>query len=198
MHWYEEEVRHLESLPKEKSGYGRKVVFYGSSSIRLWNTLQEDFPFIQTVNLGFGGSTLAAGSWFFNRLVLPHSPGAVVLYSGDNDLGDGRHPEEVFLFFQTLHAKIRRYFGAIPFTFISIKPSIARWNLIEQIKYTNQLIRQELATSENNHYVDIFSPMLDGNSYPRRDLLTEDGLHLSEAGYQVWKDALLTYHSTIF
>src|SRR5208337_3077981 len=36
------------------------VAFYGSSSIRLWETLQEDFPGIGVVNLGFGGSSLAA------------------------------------------------------------------------------------------------------------------------------------------
>jgi len=43
MEWYEEEVEHLE---KEglKAGYDSEIIFYGSSSIRLWKTLSNDFP----------------------------------------------------------------------------------------------------------------------------------------------------------
>ncbi len=188
----------MEGLPNTKTNYNRKVVFYGSSSIRLWETLPHDFPQIQAVNLGFGGSTLAACSWFFERVVLPQQPEALILYAGDNDLGDGRHPEEVLLFFQTIHSKLRRNCGSIPFSFISIKPSPARWNIVEQIRYTNQLIRQELAQGENNHYIDIFHPMLSGSNSPRRELYTEDGLHLSLAGYQVWREELVIRQGTIF
>ncbi len=52
------------------------------------------------INLGFGGSTLAACAWFFDPIVAPVShPQTLILYAGDNDLGDGRHPEEVLFFF---------------------------------------------------------------------------------------------------
>lgn len=71
------------------------IAFYGSSSIRLWATLASDFPGLSVVNLGFGGATLAACVYFFERLVLPCSPASLVLYAGDNDLGDGRRPEDV-------------------------------------------------------------------------------------------------------
>ena len=45
-------------------------MFYGSSSIRLWDTLAEDID-PGVVNLGFGGSTLQACDYFFERLVRP-------------------------------------------------------------------------------------------------------------------------------
>src|SRR5579859_3047551 len=35
------------------------IVFVGSSSIRFWSSLKEDFPGLPVVNRGFGGSELA-------------------------------------------------------------------------------------------------------------------------------------------
>ena len=62
MIWYENEVQRLE---KERAAltYEPKLLFYGSSSIRLWDSLNDDFADYQPVNLGFGGSTLAASDW---------------------------------------------------------------------------------------------------------------------------------------
>ena len=82
----------FESLSALVSGVSRETrppVFYGSSSIRLWITLAEDFD-PRVLNLGFGGSTLEACDYFFSRLVMPVSPRSLLLYAGDNDLGDGR------------------------------------------------------------------------------------------------------------
>ena len=36
------------------------MLFYGRSSIRLWTTLEQDFPGLPVVNRSFGGSTMAA------------------------------------------------------------------------------------------------------------------------------------------
>ncbi|MES1160748.1 MAG: GDSL family lipase, partial [Bacteroidota bacterium] len=143
MQWYENEVQRLE---KETASleYDPKMVFYGSSSIRLWDNLYQDFSDYQPVNLGFGGSTLAACVWFFDRLLTPYHPKSIIVYAGDNDLGDGRHPEEVFIFFRQLVASTRQRFGSIPLAFISIKPSITRWNIVDSIRYTNKIIEDEI------------------------------------------------------
>jgi lysophospholipase L1-like esterase len=198
MYWFEEEVRQLENGKPAVPYYRRKVVFYGSSSIRLWEDLPVQFPDKPFLNLGFGGSTLAACAWYFERLVLPHRPDSIVLYAGDNDLGDGRHPEEVLLYFQALTRKIIQYLGQVHFSFISIKPSLARWHLIEQIRYTNQIIRADMQQFPHWHYVDIFHPMLDSSGRPPADLFTDDGLHLSARGYQVWAAALREHQHYIF
>ena len=107
MVWYEDEVRLLEARTRTIDPTTDRVVFYGSSSIRLWTTLAKDFPQVNSLNLGFGGSTLAACAWFFDRLVVPADPKSIVFYAGDNDLGDGRHPEEVCLFFCALAEQMR-------------------------------------------------------------------------------------------
>ncbi|HEY8969538.1 MAG TPA: GDSL-type esterase/lipase family protein [Puia sp.] len=197
MIWYEHEVQRLEQ-ERDSLEYEPKTIFYGSSSIRLWETLYEDFSEYQPVNLGFGGSTLAACVWFFDRLLKHYRPDSIIVYAGDNDLGDGRHPEEVFIFFQQLVAHVRRHFGDIPLAFISIKPSITRWNIVDSIRYTNTLIQKDILRQGNHlHYIDVYHKMTDNAGYPKREFLDPDGLHISAKGYALWKDIIRQQLSTI-
>jgi lysophospholipase L1-like esterase len=186
MYWYEDEVKRLEKNGL-KDGYGAETIFYGSSSIRMWTSLDADFEELKPVNLGFGGSTLAGCVWFFERIMCNYNPKKIVIYAGDNDLGDGRHPEEVFIFFQQLAVKVAHRFGDIPCYFISLKPSIARWNVADQFKYTNNLIENEIIKQNGNwQFIDIFKKMLDANGYPQKALYAADALHLSPQGYELW------------
>lgn len=199
MYWYESEVKHLEQHHACHPPRPGSVAFYGSSSIRLWTTLAEDFSGLPVVNLGFGGSTMAACSWFFTRLVPPVQPAALVLYAGDNDLGDGQPVTEILRQFHYLRAQVDEHLGLIPFAFISIKPSPARWHLRRQIWQINEAIANELSPRPYGIFIDVYSQMLDGDS-PKADLFAVDGLHLSAAGYRLWtkilwekKDALFNY-----
>lgn len=193
MYWYEDEVKRLE---KERLTTGRDpdIIFYGSSSIRMWDTLGSDFKNLTVVNLGFGGSTLAACVWFFERIMMYYKPKAIVVYAGDNDLGDGRHPEEIFIFFQQLMVKIAGRFGEIPCYFVSLKPSLSRWHMADQFMYTNNLIESEIIKLSNNwRFIDVFKKMLNKAGYPEPSYFMEDKLHLSESGYQLWSDIINSF-----
>ena len=196
MYWYEDEIKHLEK-DSLKIGYKAETIFYGSSSIRLWTSLYNDFENLKPVNLGFGGSTLAACVWFFERVMVPYHPKRLVIYAGDNDLGDGRHPEEVLIFFQQLVVKAGKRFCDIPCYFVSLKPSVSRWNMIDQFKFTNNLIETEII-KYNNHwkFIDVFKQMIDANGRPKRNYFHSDGLHLSENGYRLWKQIINDYINT--
>ena len=188
MDWYEAEVRGLEQATAASPS--QSVVFYGSSSIRLWTTLTEDFNGLPVVNRGFGGSTLEACSWFFYRLIVPLRPSALVLYAGDNDLGDGKSADQVLASYRALSEQLRNHLGPIPFTFLSIKPSPARVALTDKIRQTNEMLRREHALFASNNYVDVFSLMLGPDGQPRNELYAPDGLHLSQEGYALWTRAL--------
>lgn len=197
MVWYENEVQRLEKERTELT-YDPKLLFYGSSSIRLWETLYDDFAEYKPANLGFGGSTLAACDWFFDRLVAPFHPSSIIVYAGDNDLGDGRHPEEVFIFFQQLISRTRRQFGNIPLAYISVKPSISRWNIVDSIRYTNKIIEEEIRKQGDNlHFINVYTRMTDNSGYPKREFLDPDGLHINEKGYTLWKGIIRQYLSSI-
>jgi lysophospholipase L1-like esterase len=166
--------------------------------MRLWESLEDDFPDVGVLNLAFGGSTMAACAWFFERLVLPCNPRSIICYAGDNDLGDGSSPEEVVASFRKLLVKVDTHFPAIPFTILSIKPSPARWHLVDQIRYTNDAIRREVLGRVGGYFIDIFSEMLARDGRPDDSLFLEDGLHVSPKGYLVWKGLLLSRSGEIF
>jgi hypothetical protein len=78
MQWYEGEVRALERTNAGRVNGNHPPVFYGSSSIRLWDTLGQDVD-PRVMNLGFGGATLEACDYFFPRLVPPLHPRSLLL-----------------------------------------------------------------------------------------------------------------------
>ncbi|QJW88574.1 GDSL family lipase [Spirosoma taeanense] len=190
MLWYEDEVRQLETKLNAQSPATDRVVFYGSSSIRLWTSLAQDFPNLNTLNLGFGGSTLAACAWFFKRLVVPAAPRSVLFYAGDNDLGDGRHPEEVYLFFRAVAEQMHQFLPGVPLSYLTIKISPARWHLADKIRSTNAFITEEIAKCPDFKTVDMTTPLLGPAGRPKKEFFESDGLHLSPAGYRVWQQTL--------
>lgn len=192
MEWYEEDVA-AAVAERLSCPYEPKTIFYGSSSIRLWTTLYEDFEDYKPVNLGFGGSTLAACVWFFDRIVAPvRNPKIFILYAGDNDLGDGRHPEELLMFFREFMLKLREIYPQTLFYYISIKPSISRVEILPKIIYSNKLIEEEIyKRSEKDFYVNVFDRMIGKDGRPLASLFEKDGLHLNKEGYSVWKQVVL-------
>lgn len=197
MEWYEADVKALERCSAKHTKGANPPVFYGSSSIRMWDTLAEDFD-PRVLNLGFGGSTLEACDYFFSRLIPPVNPRSLLLYAGDNDLGDGRSVQQVFASFQSLAAKMSKLPPGIPFGFISVKPSPARFAILDRITQLNHLVRLDIEARPDGFFVDVFSTMLDGKGKPKAQYFLDDGLHLNHTGYQLWSSLLEPYRNQIF
>ncbi|APZ47065.1 GDSL family lipase [Polaribacter reichenbachii] len=197
MFWYHDDVVRLEN-EIEGLEYKPKMVFYGSSTFTLWNDLTTVFKDYNPINLGFGGSTLAACTWYFDRVFKNiEDIDSIVIYAGDNDLGDGRHPEEVYLYLENLIAKIRAKYGNIECAVISIKPSIARFHLLSSIRYTNTIVKNLTTKDDNLHFIDIYNKFLDQNGNPDTIFFEADGLHFNALGYELIVNTLKT-NSEIF
>ncbi|MEZ6123837.1 MAG: SGNH/GDSL hydrolase family protein [Planctomycetaceae bacterium] len=187
---WEADIRKLEQAlvehPQEPGG----IVFVGSSSIRRWD-LKKSFPELSAVNHGFGGSEMSDAVRFFDRIVTPLKPATVVLYEGDNDIGKGKSPEQVHADFQQFVRLFREKLSPDSrLAFIAIKPSLKRWHLAEPIQKANQLVAADCLVDDRLTYIDVWAPMLGEDEKPRPELFVSDGLHLSEAGYQVWADVV--------
>lgn len=161
------------------------ILFVGSSSIRMWDT-ERFLPGLGVINRGFGGSQLEDAIHFADRIVLPYEPRTIALYAGDNDIAQGKSPQQVYddyrKFVEIVHAKLPR----TRIVYIAIKPSIARWKLVEPMREANRLIGEHAAKDERLSFADIDAPMLGADGKPRADLLVDDGLHLNDAGYALW------------
>ena len=169
------------------------IVFTGSSSIRLWTTLKEDFPGLPVVNRGFGGSMLPEVTAFLERTVTPHRPALVVVYCGANDIDAGRSADQVLADFQALVAKLHDILPITRIDFISIAPNPARWSEVDTVRAANRKIEEYIATDSRLAFINVFPLMLGPDGHPKPDIYVADGLHMNAAGYAIWREAVRPY-----
>lgn len=186
---WEEEVRAYEARKREDVKQSpHPIVFYGSSTIRLWDTLAEDFADKPVVNRGFGGSNIEEATHFVPRLVLPLHPRQVVFYSGENDLAQGRPIVRIQQDYRRFVAAVR-VASLAPIALISVKPSPGRWEMKARMDELNACLRDWCGADATLTFVDLVQAMLkDGE--PRAELWVEDGIHLTPAGYKFWAQVL--------
>jgi lysophospholipase L1-like esterase len=186
---WEKEIAAIEKRLKETPPPPDSIFFAGSSSIVKWN-LAKSFPDLPVVKVGFGGSQLADSTHFAPRLLLRYAPRSIVLYAGDNDLAAGKTPETVHADFKAFVSAVQEKLPRTKILYLSIKPSLLRWKLIDKIRKTNALIEAECKKSDRLVFVDVGTPLLGEDGQPRKELFAKDGLHLSPEGYQVWTRVL--------
>jgi lysophospholipase L1-like esterase len=161
------------------------VVFVGSSSIRLWD-LTKYFPGVPALNRGFGGSMIPDSVGHVDLLVIKHKPATVIFYAGDNDIANGRTPQQVADDYKAFVTRIHAALPAARVAFIAIKPSIQRWALIDKVRAANALVRDYAGTDNRLGFIDVDGPMLGWDEKPRLDLFVADGLHMTAKGYELW------------
>jgi lysophospholipase L1-like esterase len=188
---WESAIKAFEDADRATPPPQRGIVFIGASSIVRWS-LPEAFPEYgpQAINRGFGGSLAADSTRYADRIVIPYRPRTVVFYAGDNDVEANHTPGQIADDFAAFDRKVHAALPQTQIIFISIKPSIRRWPWIEQINAANALVRQYCAAHPHLTFVDIVPQMLGADGKPRKELLLDDGLHMTPAGYKIWNDAL--------
>ena len=173
--------------------YQHVVVFTGSSSVRFWNSLEEDFPAHNVINRGFGGSQFSDLLHFADALILQYNPEKIFIYEGDNDVSAGKSTEEILNDAEELVYKIRRTLPKSEIYFISPKPSVARWNLKDQYLELNSSIKSWCDIDPRLHYVDVWTAMCDEKGEVYKDLFIIDKLHMNQKGYDIWKEVVAPF-----
>jgi lysophospholipase L1-like esterase len=166
------------------------IVFVGSSTIRMWDTLEAQFDKLPVVRRGFGGSRMSDCTFYLGKLVTPHKPRMVVVYAGDNDLNEGAKPHDVLKSFADFVAGVRKQLPDVRIAYVSIKPSPSRATIMNASRETNSLIEKFSHTVPNLDYIDTFSAMLDAEGKPRHELFRADDLHMNAKGYALWRSII--------
>jgi lysophospholipase L1-like esterase len=165
------------------------TLFVGSSTVRFWETLKQDFPTRTVINRGFGGSTIWEVDAYFNRVVTPYHPKEIVFYAGDNDLAGNnsvaRTPDEVYADFVAFMAMKDKALGKTPVWFVSVKPSKLRWSLQGKMTEVNDKVKALAAKRDDLAYIDIVPAMLKPDGTPK-DIFKDDNLHMTPEGYALW------------
>jgi len=170
----------------------KAILFAGSSSFRLWKTIQADFPGYTIINRGFGGSSLPDVIRYTEEILFPYYPKQVVIYCGENDFAANPKlsSDSVVERFKTLFKMIRKRFTTTHIAFVSMKPSPSRWKMKDQMIAANDGIKVYLKSQRRTSYIDVWGPMLAENGEPMKDLFLSDSLHMNAKGYVIWQKAI--------
>ena len=188
---FENEIQDFENADRKEFPPPGAIVCLGSSSFTGWNsTIQKDLVPLTIIPRGFGGSTINDALHYTDRIVIPYKPRAIVIYEGDNDIACGIAPEKIRDTFSLLVDKVRKHLPETRIYVLSIKPSISRWTLWPEMEAANRLIEKYCSGEKHLVYVDVASAMLDEHREPRKDIFQKDNLHMTRAGFEIWRDVL--------
>jgi lysophospholipase L1-like esterase len=192
MKW-EKDIQKFEAADKTNPPPEGAVLFIGSSTIRMWKTLKEDFPEHKVINRGFGGSQIADSVYYADRIVIPYKPKMILLYAGGNDINAGKTPEAVFEDFKAFVVKVREKLPSVRIAYMSSGPSIARWAQADKQRKLNQLIKEHIEKDGSMDFIEAFDHFLGPDGKPRPDLFVADKLHNNAAGYKIRADLVRPY-----
>jgi len=157
-----------------------KLVFVGDSIVEGGDWAAW-FPDDDVVNLGVGGDTVQGLAGRLDEVVAA-APDSIVLLIGTNDFAERRRTvEQVVRGIENTMVALRRDLPGTRLLLTSILPRQAEH--AARIKDANRHLRQFSATVRAQ-YLDLWPALADGDEL--RDDFTEDGLHLTDAGYEAW------------
>ena len=182
---WEPEIAAYEAADRANPPAKGGIFFIGSSTIRLWATLATDFPQHHVINRGFGGSEIADATHFADRIIFPYEPKQIFLRAGNNDIHNGRLPQEVASDFAAFVRAVHQRLPQTEIIFISLCPVPDRWGEKDKNRLLNSTIRHMALNMPRVSYVDAWSISLSKSGHARPELFRDDQLHFNGAGYKL-------------
>ena len=189
---WEKDIAKFEEDDRTENYPDNSILFAGSSSIRLWNTLAVDMAPYPVIQRGFGGSHLYDLLVFADRIFKPHQCRAIVLFVANDISGSDqdKSPREVATLFKYVLKKIRESHPDTPVFWIEVTPTSSRWTIWPEIQESTKLIRQVCEANNNTYSIKTDFAFLNESGKPRDELFVGDKLHLNEKGYAIWNDLI--------
>ena len=171
------------------------TLFIGSSIIKFWDTLEEDFTGFNPLNRGLAGAKINEINYYADQLVFPHNPDSIVFYAGSNDIQGRkpRTPEDVLKGFIEFTETVWKHNDSIKIYFLSILPSGARTRMKNRdgIDRANRLIKTFCDDTPKLRFIDGRPVLKDDNGSIITEYYKNDRIHLTDAGYRKLKDVII-------
>jgi hypothetical protein len=189
---WENDIQKFEQLDKSEKYPDNAILFAGSSSIRLWETLGKDMSPYSVIQRGFGGSKLSDLAVYADRIFTPHPCQAIVIFVANDITGSDKDksPKEVSNLFTSVLKTIRNHHPVTPVFWIEITPTESRWKVWPEIQKVNALIKETCNKNKNTYFISTSVAFLNDKGLPKPELFREDKLHLTPAGYAVWTEII--------
>lgn len=190
---FKDDINQFKTEDMENPPGKNVILFVGSSSIRMWKSLKDDFPHYNVINRGFGGSHISDVIYYFDDIVKPYKPEKIIFYEGDNDLASGKSPDKVFDDLTRFCNMVEKELPGTSIAIIAAKPSPSRWELRDRYEQYNSLVAAYCSEYDDLTFIDIYRPMLTKMGMPKPELYLGDSLHMTEKGYKIWRKLILPF-----
>ncbi|MCE5347601.1 MAG: GDSL-type esterase/lipase family protein [Bacteroidales bacterium] len=189
---WEKDIQKFEQLDKSKKYPSDAILFAGSSSIRLWSSLERDMYPFSVIQRGYGGARLSDFAVYASRIFEPHPCSAIVIFIANDITGSDRDksPQEVAALYGNLLRTIRKSHHDTPVFWIEVTPTSSRWKVWPEIKKANDLIKNICDNHKNTYFIQTDSAFLSESGQPYDELFLSDKLHLNAKGYEVWTEII--------
>ena len=195
---YQKDITNYQKENKRLKDLSCDVLFLGSSSINLWDTIYEDFAPLKLIRRSYGGATLRDMIYNYNTIAKGYTPKSIVLYV-ENDLGnhkEGVNAVKCFDLFRIFIDKLKKDYPNTPLIVVSLKPSQHKADQLKDQLLVNALL-EENATAQGYTYIDITKVMYDEAGNLRTDIFKEDNLHMNAEGYKLWTAIIKPYLTAV-
>lgn len=189
---WDKDIQKFEQLDKSEKYPDDAILFAGSSSIRLWNTLEKDMSPYNIIQRGYGGAKLSDFAVYADRIFSQHKCKAIVMFIANDIMGttQDKTPEEVAALFRNVLKTIRKSHPSTPVFWIAVTPTPSRWKVWSEIQKANAMIRNICDNKKNTYFITTDFAFLNENGVPKDELFREDKLHLTLKGYAVWTEII--------
>jgi lysophospholipase L1-like esterase len=181
-------IEALERLRSKKDGF--KAVMLGDSITAGgdWYTLLNGYD---VANFGIGGDTTVG---ILNRMdgIYMTRPKRVFLMIGINDFGTGATVETTYAnYTEIVNSLLDKNIEVVLQSTLYVAKSISGYNEINRKVTDLNAFIKKLAVDKGLNYINLNEVLCEDNLLESR--YTKDGIHLNNAGYKQWANAMRTF-----
>ena len=173
----------------------KKLLVFIGDSLTEYFDWQNSFPGCEVLNLGVSGETVEGLLVRVDR-ILPaiqkggRDPDFIFVMTGINNIA--MEDYEIMASYRAVITAIAGSFSKSRLVIQSILPVRIHWIDNTIIRQLNESLKQ-MAKDFKAEYLDLYSIFISAGSEPKKECLLDDGVHVSDKGYEVWSAAVEEY-----
>lgn len=173
-------------------GNDSDILCLGSSSFRLWESINQNMAPYKMLRRAYGGSKYCDLAIFAPKLIDGLQYRAVLIFVGNDITGSDsdKTPGEIVRLATLVIASIRTQKPNVPIFLIEITPTPSRFKVWPKIQEANQALEALAKGQSNTFFIKTATSYLTANGEPRSELFLKDKLHQNQQGYELWSSII--------
>jgi GDSL-like Lipase/Acylhydrolase family len=173
-------------------GSDSDILCLGSSSFRMWESINKDMAPYTMLRRAYGGAKYCDLAIFTPKLIDGLKYRAVLIFVGNDITGSDidKSPGEIVRLANLVIASIRSQKPTVPVFLIAITPTPSRFKVWPKIQEANQALEAFATRQPNTFFIKTGTSYLTANGEPRSELFLKDKLHQNQQGYDLWSSII--------